>query len=71
MGIDLNVIKKNDLSNELLLDIEDPKINEQQKNDDSQLKPLGDIIIQLEDIIPCMFIKYFSFVIILSLIRLI
>lgn len=53
---DFNTIKKNGLSEDSLLSIEDPKTHLQYKNDNTNLKPLGDITIKLEDIIPCMYL---------------
>lgn len=48
----LNKAQNNGSSEELLLNIEDSKTYNQLKSDNCQLKPLGDITITLEDIIP-------------------
>jgi len=50
----LNIINKNGLSEESL-NIEDSKSFLQPKNDSFQLKPLGDITIQIDDIVPCVY----------------
>lgn len=55
---DSNNIIKNSSSQESLLCIEDSKTLLLPKNDlNSQLKPLGDITIEIENIIPCMYSK--------------
>lgn len=51
----LNKTQNNNLPEELLLNIEDSKPCNQLKSDNCQLKPLGDITITLEDIIPRMY----------------
>lgn len=48
----LDIINKNGLSEESL-DLDDSKSFLQPKNDSFQLKPLGDITIKIDDIIPC------------------
>uniref|UniRef100_A0A2S2NAK1 ADP-ribosylation factor-binding protein GGA1 n=1 Tax=Schizaphis graminum TaxID=13262 RepID=A0A2S2NAK1_SCHGA len=48
-----DIIKKNGLSDEPLFGTQDSIIFEQPKNYSIQIKPLGDINIKLEDIIPC------------------
>lgn len=50
--------KENCVSEKSFLDTEDSKVSIQPENYNSQLKPLGDITIELEDIIPCMYFKY-------------
>jgi len=50
----LDIINKNGLSEESL-DIKDSKSFLQPKNDRFQLKPLGDITIQIDDIVPCVY----------------
>lgn len=52
--LESNNSKENDISETSFLDSESSKTSE---NYDSQLKPLGDITIELEDIVPC---KYFN-----------
>lgn len=49
---DSDNVKKKNLSEESLLDTDDSKTVLQPINDNSQLKPLGDITIELEDIVP-------------------
>lgn len=49
--------KKISLSDESLLDTDDSKTVLQPINDNSQLKPLGDITIELEDIVPSKYSK--------------
>lgn len=48
-------IIKSSLSEESLLVTEESKTFLQQKNDNYELKPLGDITLKLEDIVPCMY----------------
>lgn len=47
--------KKNGLSEESLLFTEDSKTFLQQNNDTYDIQPLGDITLNLEDIVPCMY----------------
>lgn len=50
-----DIIKKNGLSHDPLFGTQDSIIFEQSNNHSLQIKPLGDINIKLEDIIPCMY----------------
>lgn len=55
-------IKNNDLSENSLLVTEESKAFLQQKNDNYELKPLGDITLKLEDIVPCTYLNIFIYI---------
>lgn len=56
----MNNSEENGLLEKIMLNTDDSNAFLPSTNNNSQLKPLGDINIKLEDIIPCMYFKCFK-----------